>query len=198
MAKAAWCTVNPTQGSGNVTVNVSATAHTGRSQRTTTLTFSATGVAAKTVSVPQSAKAEFVTLNDVSAAKGGGTVTMTGTSNSSKLTFALGSGDISVSLPGSYSAAGASTANAAAIAGDPGAAAQFDFSIQFSVPANTTINAKSKVITVTAAGGQSDSGTISQAAGDPTLSVSPTSVTLDAAGTAKAVTVTSNTNWTVS
>lgn len=198
MAKAAWCDTNPASGSGNGTVNVSGTVHTGRTQRSTTLTVKATGATDKTVAVTQQAKPEFVTISDVSISKSGGTVTVTGVSNSAKLTFALGSGDITLTLPTTYSAGGASTQNAASIAGDPGATEQYNFSIQFTVPANTTIAAKSRIVTVTANGGQSDSATISQAAGDPSLSVSPVSITLEASGAAKAITVETNTNWTVS
>jgi hypothetical protein len=198
MAKPTWVTNSPTSGSGNGTVNISGTAHTGRVQRSGSDTFSATGVTDISLAIVQEAKAEFVTANNISAPKGGGTVTITGSTNSSKLNFALGAGNIAISLPTNYSAGGATTANNAAITGDPGAAAQFDFSIQVTVPANTTTAAMTRAITVTANGGQSATSTISQAAGDPTLSVSPTSITLTAAGTAVSATVTSNTNWTVS
>ena len=65
------------------------------------------------------------------------------------------------------------------------------------VPANTTVEAKSRQVTVTTAGGQSATSTISQAAGDAALEVLPASITLEADGTAVEVTVTSNTSWTV-
>lgn len=52
MAKASWAVVNPSQGSGNATVNVSSNApHTGRNVRTTVLTITAANVEAKTVNV---------------------------------------------------------------------------------------------------------------------------------------------------
>ena len=197
MAKPSWCSTAPSSGSGNGTVNVSGSKHSGRTQRSGTLTYKASGVSDVTQSVIQSAKPEFVTVNSVSAPKGGGNVTITGKSNSSKLSFALGTGGLVISLPTTYSAGGATTANNAAITGDPGANAEYDFSITIAVPANTTTASKTKAVNVTAAGGQSASSTITQAAGDPTLSVSPTAITLDADGTAVAVTVTSNTNWTV-
>jgi hypothetical protein len=197
MAKPSWSTVNPSSGSGNDTVSVGASVHTGRSQRSGSLTFKATGVTDIPVSVTQTAKPEFVTVENVSAAKGGGNVTISGVSNSSKLTFALGGGDITISLPGTYSAGGANTSNGAAIAGDPGATEQFNFALTVSVPANTTIAVKTRIITVAANGGQSASATITQAAGDPTLSVNPTTLTIDANGTQVSVSVTSNTNWSV-
>ncbi|MDR3133033.1 MAG: hypothetical protein LBU42_03295 [Prevotellaceae bacterium] len=197
MAKPSWAATSPSSGSGNGTVNISGSTHTGRAQRSGTLTYKASGVSDVPQSVTQEAKPEFVIIHDVSASKDGGNVTITGTTNSASITFALGAGDIDVSLPGNYSAGGAGTANGAAIAGDPGASAEFNFALTIAVPANGTIAAKSRVVAVTAAGGQQASATISQAAGDPVLSVSPASITLSAAGTAVAVNVTSNTNWTV-
>lgn len=197
MAKPSWISTNPSTGSGDGIVNATPTQHTGRLQRTGDLTFKASGAADVIRNCTQSAKPEFVTISDISAPKAGGNVTITGKSNSSKLTFALGAGDITLSLPSTYSAGGATTNNAAAIAGDPGASAEFDFSITLNVPANATTSAKSKAITVTAAGGQTATSNINQAAGDPTLSVSPASITFDWQGTAVAVTVTSNTNWSV-
>lgn len=197
MAKPQWVTTQPSSGSMNGTVNISGSRHTGRNQRSGKLTFKADGAADVERPVNQAGRTEFVSVNDVSAPKDGGNVTITGKSNSSKLNFALGSGDITVSLPASYSAGGATTTNNTAITGDPGAGAEFEFSMTLAIPKNTTIANRSRKITITAAGGQIATATISQAAGDPTLSVTPATVTLDAEGTAVAVTVTSNTNWTV-
>ena len=197
MAKPAWSSTDPSSGSGNGTVNVSAISHTGRSNRSGTLTFKATGVSDAPVGVTQTAKPEFVTIEDISAPKAGGNITITGTSNSAKLNFTLGSGDITITLPTSYLAGGVTTSNNVNIAGDPGAAAEYNFSITITVPENATTGTKTRIVTVTGTGGQSASATITQSAGDPTLSVSPTSITLDWEGTPVAVSVTSNTNWTV-
>jgi hypothetical protein len=197
MAKAAWISTNPSSGSQNGAVAVGGSAHTGRSQRNSNVTFKATGVADKPVAVNQEAKPEFVTINDISVGKNGGNVTVTGKSNSGKLNFSLGAGNIVESLPASYSAGGASTANNTVITGDPGATAEYNFSITLQAEANETIEARTQTLTVTANGGQSAQATVSQAAGDPTLSVTPDSLTLTAAGTAVSVSVESNTNWTV-
>lgn len=197
MAKPTWVTTQPSSGSGNGTVQVSATAHTGRVQRTGELTYKADGADDVVQSVTQKGKAEFVTVENVSASKAGGSVTVKGKSNSSKLTFALGTGNITITLPNTYTAAGKSATNGTAINGDPGASAEFEFSLAVTVPANTTVEAKSRQVTVTTAGGQSATSTISQAAGDAALEVLPASITLEADGTAVEVTVTSNTSWTV-
>lgn len=197
MAKPTWITVNPDAGSGSGTVNVSASTHTGRTQRSGKLTYIASGVVDIEQTVTQAAKAEFVEVDNVSAPKGGGNVTITGKSNSKSLTFALGAGDIEISLPSSYTAGGATVTNGADISGDPGASAQYDFALTLAIPENTTIDEREQVVSVTAAGGQSTSSTIKQAAGDPTLSIDPTTVSLNAAGNAVSVSVTSNTNWSV-
>ena len=95
-----------------------------------------------------------------------------------------------------------STGNGAAISGDPGASQEFPFSIQFAnVGANPDITAKSVQLIVTDDAGNTATCTITQAAGDATLSVSPASVQLDwnaaTAETSASFTVTSNTNWTI-
>jgi ketosteroid isomerase-like protein len=197
MAKALWALTSPSSGSGTGTVNVEGATHTGRSQRQTSLTFKASGVADVARAVTQEAKPEFVQIDNISVGKEGGTITVTGKSNSSKLNFLLGAGDIVELLPDNYSAGGASTDNNTAITGDPGATAEYNFSIQLTADDNETIEARTQTLTVTANGGQSAQATISQAEGDPILEVSPESITLTAEGTAVAVTVTSNTNWTV-
>ena len=202
MAYASWVTPNKTQGSGNDTVSWSGSAHTGRNSRQTTATFSASGVESKVLTIIQAGKTEFVSMDDTATvAKGGGTVTISGTSNSSKLTFSLtGTDQIGLTLPASYTANSVSTTNGAAITGDPGATQQFAFSITFAnVGANTGISARTAQLTVTDNAGHSDTCTITQAAGDAALSISPTTINLTAAGVAdNSVTVTSNTSWTIS
>ena len=198
MAKAAWATTTPSSGSGNSSVNVGSSVHTGRLQRTTVITIKANGVTDFPKNVKNEARAEFVSIENVSTGKGGGSVTVTGKSNSTKLNFALGAGAIVASLPANYSAGGASTANNTAITGDPGASAEYNFSITLTAAANTTTAARTQTLSVTAAGGQSAQATISQAAGAPTLSVSPDGdIVIPANGTAVAITITSNTNWTI-
>ena len=205
MAYANWANPNKTSGNGNDTVSWSATAHTGREARQTTATFAASGVESKTLTIIQSGKTEFVSFDSATAAvdKAGGTLTITGTSNSSKLTFALtGTNGIGLTLPASYTANSVSTNNGSAITGDPGAAQQYTFSITFSnIDENTTISSKTSQLTVTPNSGSSAAQvcTITQAAGDAYLTISPTTITIPAAGTpAQSVTVSSNTNWTIS
>ena len=202
MAYASWLSPSKTSGSGSDTVNVSATSsNTGRNARSTTITFKAANCPDVARTVNQAGKTEFVSIQSTgSVSKSGGTLTLTGTSNSSKLTFTLGSGGtLSLTLPSSYTAAGASTDNGEAITGDPGASAEYSFSITFSnIGENTTIDELTKQVVVTDNAGNSSTCTVTQAAGDATLSVSPASVDLPwDASTSASFTVTSNTNWTV-
>ena len=202
MAYASWATPNKQSGSGNDTVSWTGSAHTGRSSRTTTATFAASGVEPKTLTIIQAGKSEFVEMDDTgTVAKSGGTVTISGTSNSSKLTFSLtGTNGIGLVLPASYTANSVTTNNGAAITGDPGATQQYAFSITVAnIPENTTVAALTSQLTVTDNAGHTDTCTITQAAGDAYLTISPTTINLTAAGVADdSVTVSSNTSWTIS
>ena len=205
MAYANWANPSKTQGNGNDTVSWSASAHTGREARQTTASFSASGVESKTLTIIQSGKTEFVSFDSATAAvdKTGGTLTITGKSNSSKLTFALtGTNGIGLTLPAEYKANSVDTNNGTAITGDPGATQEYVFSITFTgIDENTTIDSKVSQLTVTPNSGSSaaQTCTITQAAGDAYLTISPNTITIQAAGTpAQSVTVTSNTNWSIS
>lgn len=202
MAKPSWLIVNPSTGSGNGTVSNSAAAHTGRVARTGTVTVTGVGVSTPaTYRVTQEPKAEFVSYDngtEMSAQKGAGKVTITGKTNSSKLTFSWLGNSYNVSLPSSYSAGGITTNNGIAIEGDPGAASEFSFTIELDFPKNDTVGDITRTLVVTANGGQATQIAIIQAAGDARLSVSPTEITIPQDGSAVSVTVTSNTSWTVS
>ena len=200
MAYASWVTPNKVSGNGNDTVSWTGQPHTGRTARSTTATFAASGVESKTLTINQAGKTEFVSMDDTAAvSKSGGTVTITGTSNSSKLTFTLtGTNGIGLVLPASYTANSVSTENGADITGDPGAAQQYSFSITFTgIGENTSIEALTSQLTVTDNAGNTDTCTITQAAGDAYLTISPTTINLTAAGTAVSVNVSSNTSWTI-
>lgn len=200
MAKANWLKVNPSQGSGNATVNVSSTAeHTGRKARTTTLTWKAANVQDVIRNVSQAGKPEYVDIADSAAAdKGGKLVTISGVSNSAKLTFTLGTGNLTdITLPSQYTANSVSTANGAAISGDPGANAEYTFSIAITVPANNDIIAKSRQIIVEDEAGNRDVCTLTSAAGDAYVTVQEGTIELDYLGTPVPWAVESNTSWTV-
>ena len=202
MAKANWVKVNPSQGSGNATVNVSSTAeHTGRKARTTTLTWKAANVADVVRNVSQAGKPEKDALvfdSAASADKAGKLVTISGVSNSEKLTFSFGTGDLTdITLPATYMANSISTTNGAAISGDPGAAAEYNFSIAITVPANDEITAKTRQVIVEDGAGNRAICTLTSAAGDAYVTVQEGTIELDYHGTAVPWTVESNTSWTI-
>lgn len=211
MAKAAWLTVNPVSGNGNATVQNIGTVHTGREQRETTVTGVAVGVSPnKTYKVIQKGKPEFVSFTngaETTIGKAGGTLTITGKTNSSKLNFelvnlktrAVVAGGLKLTLPSKYTAGGVETTNNVAITGDPGAQQEFEFRITFTgIAANTTIDELTAAMKVTTAGGQSAQIQIKQSAGDPVFSFGRETITLEASGAAVSQTIVSNTSWELS
>lgn len=200
--KIGFVTVDPVSGSGDQAVNFSGEKHTGRLQRTINLTVTTNGGAKKALVVNQAAAAEVVRSDSPNASvqKTGGNVTITGKSNSTKLTFAVTPAEengLTLQLPANYTAAGKATANGAVIADDPGAAGEFVWSITISdVPASVTIEELTATLKVTAAGGQIANVTVTQAAGDSTIELDKETINLDVNGTQQTVNVTSNDSWT--
>lgn len=211
MAYDNWLIPSKTSGGpdaqGRDSVTFTADVHTGRATRVTTATFIPNGSSdGVPVTITQTAKDEFVLTSNQGIGKEGGTLTLTGTSNSSKLTFTKTSDGIGITIPSTYTADGMTTGNGEAIGSgtgqtlDPGADHEFTWSISFSIPANTDVTAKTCTIVVTPNGGQllQVTSVLTLAAGDPTLSVSPSSITIPAAGSpGVTVTVTTNTSYTV-
>lgn len=211
MANAAWLTVNPASGNGNATVQNTGTVHTGREQRETTVTGVAVGVSPnKTYKVIQKGKTEFASFNDgveTTVSKKGGTLTISGKTNSSKLNFelvdlktrAVVEGGLELTLPSKYTAGGVETTNNVAITGDPGAQQEFEFSITFTgIAPNTTVDELTAALKVTTAGGQTAQIQIKQSAGDPEFAFGQDTITLEASGAAVSQTIVSNTSWELS
>ena len=200
--KFGFVTVDPVSGSGDQAVSISGDKYTGRLERTANLIVVTNGGVQKALVVNQAAAAESVTSDSPTAtvAKTGGNVTITGKSNSTKLTFAATPAEengLTLQLPKNYTAAGKQTANGAVIADDPGATGEFVWSITISnVPANVSIEELVATLSVTAAGGQKAQVTITQTAGDSTLEIDKETINLDVNGSAQTVNVTSNDEWT--
>lgn len=201
--KIGFVTFNPGSGDGDQVVTVSGEKYEGRVQRTVKVEFGAeSGSVKKSATINQAAVAEFVKIDPTaSVGKEGGTVTINGTSNSSKLTFSLipdKSHPLALKIPASYQAAGKATNNGAVIAYDPGATGSFAFSIVFSgIAANTNINDLVNTLKVTAAGGQTANTVITQTAGDPFLEIDEKVINLDANGTPQTINVNANIKWTI-
>lgn len=201
--KIGFVTFNPGSGDGDQVVTVSGEKYEGRVQRTLQVEFGAeSGDVKKSATINQAPVAEFVKINPTaSVGKEGGTVTINGTSNSTKLTFSLtpdGSHPLTLKIPASYRAAGKATNNGAVIADDPGATGAFSFSIVFSnIAENTEVNDLVNTLKVTAAGGQTAKTVITQTAGDPFLEIDKEVINLDANGTPQTINVNSNIRWSI-
>lgn len=201
--KIGFVTFNPGSGDGDQAVTVSGEKYEGRVQRMQQVEFGAeSGDVKKSATINQAAAAEFVKIDPTaSVGKGGGTVTIKGTSNSTKLTFSLTPDKLhplTLKIPTSYQAAGKATNNGAIITDDPGATGSFAFSIVFSgIAANTNINDLVNTLKVTAAGGHTANTVITQTAGDPFLEIDKEVINLDANGTPQTINVNANIKWTI-
>ena len=203
MAKPSWLTVDPTSGSGDGTITNTGLEHTGRVLRTGTVTVTGDGVAgSKAYTVNQEPKPEFVELDNgasMSVSKEGGKVKVAGKSNSNALSFAFVGEAGGASIAASYTAAGKSAANGSEIEGDPGAAAQYNFEVEVTVPENTTVDAVSRTVKVSNGGVVAAQIVLNQTSGDAFLNLDKETITLPWEGTpAQVVNVDSNTSWNVS
>lgn len=196
--------VNPSKGSGDTTLQVKAeTVNRGnRVAQLASFEVEGTGVATKKQFVATHLPAdEFIGFDNKSPAvdKGGGTVTLTGKSNSQKITFSKGTGNIiDANLAAiKFTVNGAEATSGTNISGDPGAKAKYSFSLTLTAAENETIEARTQQIIATANGGQKATATLNQTAGDPFIEVSPTKVDVPQDGSAVQVIVDTNTTFTV-
>jgi uncharacterized repeat protein (TIGR02543 family) len=200
MAKDSWLTVNPMAGEGNATLTNSGTIHKGRLERQTVVTAVVKGIeAAKSYQVKQEPTAEYITLDQTSfdVGEGASTITVSGKSNSPKITFSLGAGnDIPIVLPANYTANGLLTVNGTSIPDDPGAVDEFVFSMQIPIPKNTVGKRTGKVSVTGSTSSVTGTVTITQATstwtvtyskGDYINTINKTSEKINWGGTATAV-----------
>ena len=200
MAKDSWLTVNPMAGEGNATLTNSGTIHKGRLERQTVVTAVVKGIeAAKSYQVKQEPTAEYITLDQTSfdVGEGASTITVSGKSNSPKITFSLGTGNvIPIVLPANYTANGLLTVNGTSIPDDPGAVDEFVFSMQIPIPKNTVGKRTGKVSVTGSTSSVTGTVTITQATstwtvtyskGDYINTINKTSEKINWGGTATAV-----------
>lgn len=196
--------VSPSTGSGDTTLQVKAeTANRGnRVVQIATFKVEGAGVATKKQFVANLLPAdEFINFDNNSPAvdKGGGTITLTGKSNSQKITFSKGTGliikaDITAIK---FTVNGAGATSGTNLSGDPGAKAKYSFSLTLTAAANETIESRTQQIIATANGGQKATVTLNQTAGDPFIEVAPTTIDVPQDGSVVQVTVDTNTTFTV-
>ena len=202
-------TVTPSEGNGNKTISVtSKTKPTGRNDVRSSITGKIVGQSnSVTINVTEKGKAEFVTFSGkdktVHVGEDGETIQITGTSNSSKLTFSWSTNKIGIPNVTSFTVnSDTSATSGTAITRDPGATAQYTFKVSIVVPKNNTTDNRDSVLKVTCnTTSITDNFTISQMAGAAYLYLNSTgtttaSITIPQEGTSKTVNVLSNTNWT--
>lgn len=196
--------VSPSSGSGDTTLQVKAeVANRGnRIIQSAEFEVEGTGVSEKKTFIANHLPAdEFIQFNNSSPAvdKGGGIITLIGKSNSQKITFSKGTGDIiKANITAiKFTVNGGEATSGTAIKGDPGAKARYNFTLTLTAEANETIKARTQQIIATANGGQRATTTLNQTAGDPFIGVSPNTVEVPQDGSAVQVTVDTNTTFTV-
>lgn len=217
MARASWCLINQQTGtitgSGNSTLPVKAsTANTGRKQRSTTITGVASGVTPNpTVSVVQAGKPLFAewqdsgsAVTDITTDKTEKTLTLTLKTNAAKLKFSVVSdtgGMLGEPTIDTMDVGGTTVQNDTDITGDPGLDAEFSVTIKVNIKLNGTVSARSATLSVVPKTYDEEGSAvqlqINQSAGEATLKLSPSSITLNWNGDAQNITITSNTSWSL-
>lgn len=192
-SKPSWITLSAVEGTGNSQVGVTAPVYKGREGRSGSITVTVEDLT-EDVAIQQSgSKIWDVTTQSLAFVKTGEAKKFTGNTNLASITFAVDSDASNWLTAGKLVVNKKEYNSGAAIEGDPGASNVYSFEITFTAAANPTVSARTGYITVN---GQKYK--VTQAAGDATLSVSPTSLTFAAAGETKQIKITTNTAWTIS
>lgn len=192
-SKPIWITLSAVKGTGNSQVDVTAPVYKGREGRSGSITVTVEDLT-EDVAIQQSGSNIWdVTTKSLAFVKTGEAKKFTGNANLASITFAVNSDASNWLTAGKLVVATKQYDSGAAIKDDPGASNVYSFEITFTAAANPTVSTRSGHITV-----NGQKYTVTQAAGDATLSVSPTSLTFAAAGETKQITITTNTAWTIS
>ena len=177
MAKPSWITVVPGPiGSGPGTRLLKASSHTGRSSRLGSIKGVTSGGASDSVVLSQDGASEFIMVDKTSYSVTalGGTVKITGTSNSpslkvSQLTYSSLLSNFALKVNGTAYSWDGNVSHQ--ISGDPGASSSYTFEISFDVAENQTESSKDITFGLTDSGDpgtSSETITITQAAGEKT------------------------------
>ena len=177
MAKPSWITVvSGSTGSGSGTRSLKASSHTGRSSRSGSIKGVTSGGASDSVVLSQDGASEFIMVDNTSYSVTalGGTVKITGTSNSpslkvSQLTDSSLLSNFTLKVNGTAYSWDGNVSHQ--ISGDPGALASYTFEISFDVAENQTESSKDITFGLTDSGdpgASSETITITQAAGEKT------------------------------
>lgn len=196
----------PKTGTGNAQIKInSASPYKGRSNRTTKISGKIVGKSnAVTVTVVETAAAEYITPDGLSinVANGDETIHVTGKSNSKLLTFTWKT-NFGIENVTSFKVNGSTTATSGiAIVGDPGATGEYTYNATIVVPKNETIKARSAILEIKGEGSTVlKTITIIQALGDSYLylnlqGTTTATVTIPRGGGEQTLSVLSNDEWT--
>lgn len=196
----------PKTGTGNAQIKInSANPYKGRTNRTTEIPGKIVGKSnSVTVTVVETAAAEYITPDGLSITvlKGGGTMHVTGKSNSKLLTFTWKT-NFGIANVTSFKVNGSTTATSGtAITGDPGATGEYTYDATIVVPKNETIKARSATLEIKGEGSTVvKTITITQLLGDSYLylnsqGTTTATVTIPKGGGEQILKILSNDEWT--
>lgn len=196
----------PKTGTGNAEIEInSVRPYTGRADRSTTVSGKIVGKTnAVTVTVLEKAANEFITPSGLTlnADKGGGTISVTGKSNSKLLTFTWKT-NFGIANVTSFKVNGSTNAMSGTnITGDPGATGEYTYYVTVVVPKNETIKTRSATLEIKGEGSTVvKTITITQALGDSYLylnlqGTTTATVTIPKGGGVQTLNVLSNDEWT--
>jgi len=172
-----WLSVNTPSGSGNASIAVTATPSPLNTGRTATITVSGAGVPSRTVSIAQSG---------VSA-----------TLSASPSTLSLGGSGGSATVQVSSNTAWTATASQSWVTlSSPNGSGNAALSVTASP--NPSTSPRTATLTLSATGAASVSVTITQAGREPSITLSPTSLSFGSTGGTTSLNVTASVAWTLS
>lgn len=196
----------PKTGTGNTQIRInSVNPYTGRTDRSTSVPGKIVGKSnSVTVTVLEKAADEFITPDGltISVTKDGGTIHVTGKSNSKLLTFTWKT-NFGIANVTSFKVNSSATATSGtAITGDPGATGEYTYNVTVVVPKNETIKVRSATLEIKGEGANVvKTITITQARGDSYLyltsqGTTTATVTIPKGGGERTLNVLSNDEWT--
>ena len=192
-AKPSWITLSAVEGTGNSQVNITAPVYKGRHGRSGSITVAVEGLTEDVTLQQEGSTIWDVTTKSLSFVKTGEAKKFTGNSNLPSITFVVDSNAVSWLTVDKLVVNKKEYNSGVEIEGDPGADNVYAFEITFTAAANSTVNTRIGNIIV-----NGNKYTVTQAAGDATLTVSPTTLVFIAAGETKQIMITTNTAWTIS
>lgn len=192
-AKPSWITLSAVEGTGNSQVDVTAPVYKGRNGRSGLITVAVKDLTENVTLQQEGSMIWDVTTKSLAFVKSGEPKEFIGNSNLAAIVFTVDS-DASEWLTAGKLIVNKKEYNSGVeIEGDPGANNVYAFKITFTAAVNPTVNTRTGNIIV-----NGQKYTVTQAAGDATLTVLPTALTFVAAGETKPITITTNTTWTIS